>query len=123
MAIQSQAAELAAQIEAALTGDAAALERLEGSAQDTAVAATALGLLHCTAKKTPPTKQMSTKPNEAGERCGSATASACACRRLGVRRDPSSMCRSSSSGTKETVRFDRMMSAALRLTYSGYACT
>ncbi|MEC7231371.1 MAG: hypothetical protein VXW31_00365, partial [Planctomycetota bacterium] len=65
----------------------------------------ALGLLHCTAKKTPPTKQMSTKPNEAGERCGSATASACACRRLGVRRDPSSMCRSSSSGTKETVRF------------------
>jgi hypothetical protein len=45
MAIQSQAAELAAQIEAALTGDAAALERLEGSAQDIAVAATALGLL------------------------------------------------------------------------------
>ena len=45
MAIQSQAAKLAAQIEAALTGDAAALERLESSAQDTAVAVTALGLL------------------------------------------------------------------------------
>eukprot|EP01047_Picozoa_sp_COSAG01_P111946 COSAG01_NODE_40722_length_460_cov_1.138504_1_plen_67_part_10 len=52
MAIQSQAAELAAQIEAALTGDAAALERLEGSAQDTAVAATALGLLQ-SAPRTP----------------------------------------------------------------------
>lgn len=45
MSIQSQAAELAAQIEAGLTGDAAALEQLEASAHDTAVAATALGLL------------------------------------------------------------------------------
>ena len=44
MSIQSQAAELAAQIEAGLTGDAAALEQLEASAHDTAVAATALGL-------------------------------------------------------------------------------
>lgn len=45
MSIQSQAAELAAKIEAGLTGDATALEQLELSAHDTTVAATALGLL------------------------------------------------------------------------------
>ena len=45
MSVQRQAAELAATIEAALTGDAGALDRLEASSSDTMVAATALGLL------------------------------------------------------------------------------
>ena len=52
MSIQREAAELAALIEAGLTGDAAALEQLEVSSSDTAVAATALGLLQ-TAPRTP----------------------------------------------------------------------